>query len=389
MLAPPMAPTFPKLADCRAGLAQSWVPVWVSDMETLRCVWANARALEFLQAESAEELYARDNLDGISHSALAMIRSGCERVRKGEVFHNEWTFYPKGEPVTAQVELRGIDIGDGRLGLLTQSQRRSEASAVTLQRSMAIAQYTSTLGVLLNTEGEDLATNFAGEQTMGKQLRWREWFCDPEVPARILSEARAGERVRELAEVEVQGERRWFLVEAQTLRDPATGALGILVEHRDDTERVEAQALADSRGADIDRLSETLRLVETQRAEILSLTAPLLEVGAGTLAVPLTGELGADKLEATTIKLLDAVRDKGVRTVILDLTGVLGLESGNVSRLLRLIRALRLLGTRPVITGIRAELAAALSSEAEALEALDGIPTLRSLAAGLGFQREH
>lgn len=136
------------------------------------------------------------------------------------------------------------------------------------------------------------------------------------------------------------------------------------------TARIEAETLAESRGLEIDALSATLELVEQQQREILSLSAPILDVGEQTLAIPIIGRLRETLSAQITARLLDAIASRRARYVILDLTGS--------SRFRQMLNSIRLLGARATITGIRPELAREMVGSG-----FEGAQTLRSLAEGL------
>lgn len=93
------------------------------------------------------------------------------------------------------------------------------------------------------------------------------------------------------------------------------------------TARIEAETLAESRGLEIDALSATLELVEQQQREILSLSAPILDVGEQTLAIPIIGRLRETLSAQITARLLDAIASRRARYVILDLTGVVAIPA--------------------------------------------------------------
>ena len=145
-----------------------------------------------------------------------------------------------------------------------------------------------------------------------------------------------------------------------------------------------AEHAAETRGRLIDELNRTVALVEQQRQEIWNLSAPILDVGAGTAAMPLIGNLSPARIAEITGRLLATVQGDRRRFVILDLTGVAEVESSAARSLLSLISALELLGAQAILTGIRSNLAQALVSvNLESSRLL----TLRSLHDGLEYCR--
>ncbi|PRP92717.1 Blue-light photoreceptor [Enhygromyxa salina] len=122
--------------------------------------------------------------------------------------------------------------------------------------------------------------------------------------------------------------------------------------------RSEAQAVAKSAKA----LDEKLQVIEAQKRDIIALTAPILEVGAGVLALPLAGNFDLQRSEIVREKLLDAVSATKAREVVIDVTGLGEMDEMTANELVRLTRSLALLGTRAYLTGISGANAQALVS---------------------------
>jgi rsbT co-antagonist protein RsbR len=329
---------------------------------------------------------ARDVTAGAPEHVLVRTRRIVERLRAGSsVEREEWAFYPRGVPTMVLLDLRGVILPDGRFGVLNQALPVAETAAPSLQRGVVMARLTSVMSALVRVDGSIIASNPAAQLTFGSSTTWIEWLRDTKRAEQILQETLAGNEVEALLEVQTLEGASWHRIRAQTLRDPVAGELGAMIEHRDETKRVDAEQLAEARAHTIERLNTTLALVEQQRQEILSLSAPMLDVGDRTLAVPIIGRFGDEQFGAVMTKLLDAVANCGIRRVILDVTGVASVDVGSATHLQRLMRALRLLGTMPMITGVRPELALELIASGIDLE---DTPTLRTLAAGLRYAKE-
>ena len=144
----------------------------------------------------------------------------------------------------------------------------------------------------------------------------------------------------------------------------------------------EAQAEAEQKSGLLAELNEQLATIQRQTQQIVALSAPLLDVWQGVLAVPLSGSL--DNLRITEImeRLLGAVSNRGVQFVILDLTGVDNLDTSNAAQLVRLMSALGLLGAKGIVTGIHPVVAQTLVRLGVELR---NIVTLRSLQEALRY----
>lgn len=189
-------------------------------------------------------------------------------------------FYPRGEPTMKLVELRGVTRPDGGFGMLNQALPLTDTATESLHRAITMSRHSSIMSALVGADGGILTQNPAALFAFGQSHSWTSWFREPGQAERLLRAALAGETARAQLQVAAGGVLRWHMVDAHALRDPVTGELGVLVEHSDETARVEAEQLAESRG-------QRIEIVEQQRREILSLSAPILDVGDQTLAVPI------------------------------------------------------------------------------------------------------
>ncbi|MFO0577349.1 MAG: STAS domain-containing protein [Polyangia bacterium] len=148
-----------------------------------------------------------------------------------------------------------------------------------------------------------------------------------------------------------------------------------LRERADDAER-EAQSKSELLSA----LRDKLALIEQQHQQILDLSAPVLDIWDGVLALPLIGTLDPSRAQTVAERVLEAVVRHRARTVLLDLTGAARLDEQSAQIMLRLVRAIRLLGARAMLTGLGPDAAQVLTSLGLDLSELTA---LRSLKEGL------
>jgi anti-anti-sigma regulatory factor len=145
---------------------------------------------------------------------------------------------------------------------------------------------------------------------------------------------------------------------------------------------VEARAAAER------ALRDHLAIAERQREELAALSAPVIEVGEGVLAVPLVGSVEEDRARHLTARVLSDVARLRARTVVVDLTGAASLDATAADDLLRLGGAVRLLGARCVFSGISPDLSAMLAGGSLDLEQIEAYGTLKAALAGaLGDRR--
>jgi len=149
--------------------------------------------------------------------------------------------------------------------------------------------------------------------------------------------------------------------------------------------------LAEQTRALIEQSSDIERLVRRREEEVgealtrlesavRALSAPVIEVWDGVLAVPLVGALDGRGGAELAERLLGEVIRTQSRAVILDATGIDALEEATVAHLGRVLRAAGLLGARCVLTGLSPEAARRLVAAGVELGA---IRPLRNLKEGL------
>jgi len=107
-------------------------------------------------------------------------------------------------------------------------------------------------------------------------------------------------------------------------------------------------------------LTAQQQVIERQRRELRAMTAPILQIWDNILLVSLIGELDAERAAAITAELLSRAVDTRARHVIFDLTAIDAIDGAVAEHLLRMLRALQLIGAGTVITGILPAVARAI-----------------------------
>lgn len=137
-------------------------------------------------------------------------------------------------------------------------------------------------------------------------------------------------------------------------------------------------------------LEDALRTVEEQRQAIAKLSAPILQVWDGVLAMPVIGVVDAVRAEHMTEDLLDAVARASARFAILDLTGVETLDTATANHLVRIVQAVGLLGSRCLISGLSSRVARTMAALGIQLGEVETFSTLQTALqfALRSFQQE-
>jgi len=127
-------------------------------------------------------------------------------------------------------------------------------------------------------------------------------------------------------------------------------------------------------------IEEKESTIKAQQEELLETSTPITEIWDGVLTLPIIGTLDSSRTMNVMDKLLTQIEKNRTRVVVIDVTGVQAIDSQVSHHLIQMIRAIGLMGSMAIITGIRPEIARALTS----LNIdLGGVTTRSSLAEGL------
>jgi anti-anti-sigma factor len=148
------------------------------------------------------------------------------------------------------------------------------------------------------------------------------------------------------------GEVRWFSFRGQALWDEAGRATRMAGSLSDLTARKRAE----------DALRRQLELIQRQQEAIRTLSTPLIEVWEGVLMVPVLGALDPALAQEMMQSLLAAVSRTSYRDVIIDLTGVASIDVATADHVIKIVSAIKLLGARGIVVGIRPQVARAIVS---------------------------
>ncbi len=110
----------------------------------------------------------------------------------------------------------------------------------------------------------------------------------------------------------------------------------------------------------VDLITQAREKIAAQQALIQELSIPVVEVWQGILLAPLVGALDARRASNVTEQLLAAIVSFSAEVVILDVTGVPLIDTAVAAYLVNAARAVRLLGSDIILTGVRSEIAQAV-----------------------------
>jgi anti-anti-sigma regulatory factor len=101
-------------------------------------------------------------------------------------------------------------------------------------------------------------------------------------------------------------------------------------------------------------------VIATQQQAIRQLSTPVLQLKPGLLILPIVGALDRDRLEQMRALLLQAVRVRRARAIVLDVTGVPEIDTEAANQLIGSVTSARMMGAETIISGLSAEIAQTL-----------------------------
>ncbi|WP_437298996.1 response regulator [Sorangium sp. So ce426] len=143
-----------------------------------------------------------------------------------------------------------------------------------------------------------------------------------------------------------------------------------------------ARAEEERARAEEERAALQAEVIDAQSARLAELSTPLIPITDHIMVMPLIGTIDSARAQQALEAALNGVQANRAKVVIIDVTGVTVLDSAVASTLMSTATALRLLGSKTVITGIRAELAQTLIDLGVDLGA---VVTKGTLQSGIGY----
>lgn len=119
-------------------------------------------------------------------------------------------------------------------------------------------------------------------------------------------------------------------------------------------------------------------IIENQRMLLRELSSPLIPLSDRALVMPLIGAIDSQRAQQIMEELLQGVANQRVDLVILDITGVPIVDTHVANMLLQTTQAVRLLGARLILTGIRPEVAQTIVGLALDFSSIETYSTLQA-----------
>lgn len=124
-------------------------------------------------------------------------------------------------------------------------------------------------------------------------------------------------------------------------------------------------------------LEQQLRTIAQQQRAIQKLSAPIIDVWSGIVTVPLVGDLDSLRMQELGERLLNHIQYARTCWVLLDLTGASQLDAQVAGSVIKLSRAIRMMGAQCLLTGIGESVARLLVTTGASIEAIQSVASLR------------
>ena len=132
--------------------------------------------------------------------------------------------------------------------------------------------------------------------------------------------------------------------------------------------------------AEVVRTALQEEMIRMQREQLAELSTPLIPVTDRIMVMPLVGSMDLERAAQVLETALRGASARGAKVVILDVTGLRRADASVVTTLIRAAKALRLLGTEAMMTGVRPDMAQTFVDMG--IE-LGGITTMGTLQSGI------
>jgi rsbT co-antagonist protein RsbR len=127
---------------------------------------------------------------------------------------------------------------------------------------------------------------------------------------------------------------------------------------------------------------EREKKLEAQKAELIELSTPVIDVWEGVLTVPVLGSLDSERASRISESLLTQIVEEKADIAIIDISGISAVDSAVADRLIRTAKAVRLVGAEAILTGVGVEIAQTISDLGIDM---GGLKTMATLKDGLKY----
>lgn len=219
--------------------------VWIFDIDAARILKANAAACRLWQADTEQELCARN----LGHDMSVTVGKRLKQYQtdfqsRDAKFTELWTLFPNGKPHSVMVTYRGYRLADGRMAMQCEAVNDVGDTPENLRSAEALL-HTDVLITLFSKEGPPLYLNPASRNAFAGGIdHFTKLFVDPKECRKIIAQIDIVGEHRAVTKLQTAQGVRWFDLSVKTCSDAATGKPAILMTAIDVSELKEARDTA-------------------------------------------------------------------------------------------------------------------------------------------------
>lgn len=128
-------------------------------------------------------------------------------------------------------------------------------------------------------------------------------------------------------------------------------------------------------------VDEKEKLINEQYELIMELEVPMLDIMENVMLVPLMGYIDSEKSYSIMKKILNHIKQKESEMVILDITAINIVDTAVASHLIKISKAVSLMGGKAILSGMNPNVAEAIVNLGIDLKELNTTSTLRAAIA--------
>ncbi len=122
-----------------------------------------------------------------------------------------------------------------------------------------------------------------------------------------------------------------------------------------------------------EELEEKFEIIQKQKDAMMELSTPTVQLWEGVLTLPVIGVLDSQRTQQMMEILLEEIVNKKARYVIIDITGVGYVDTKTADHLIKISRAVHLLGSECILSGMQPDVANTLVQIGVDLEGLTAV----------------
>jgi len=174
--------------------------------------------------------------------------------------------------------------------------------------------------------------------------------------------------------------------EVMPIRDARGDIQGYAWILRDISDLGHSQEQIQTRNKELQTAIQELEQTSQVQAQLLetirTLSAPAVPIVEGIIVLPITGQIDSERARRIMNNLLGGINDHAAKMAIIDITGVPVVDTVVAEHLIEAARAALLMGCRPLLVGIRPEIAQVI---VELGIDLAGLVTFSNLQSGVEY----